>query len=420
MANKYLIYLSIITITASAIFFSQAAENRGYRERFIDFLEKASGSSVCADKKSEDKVFIYTGEDDDSGYNKGDWYEYTSDKNRYNYLKDPDSGNIYSGDNINISSYGTASLNLKYGAVRFTDKKYKQYDEDEPVSKVISKGFFPEQVIQLHVEGEAGDRVTVYIDHDSKREENHYLVQYRALSDDELVREVNAGEIDIKFNHSKFAVYDNTDAKGLGIDFTLGRENFLFKAFGSVARGETAVDYFRGNSSQGNTKLADYQYIRKTYYQLEPFVRYDGVTAMPTAANIYSLVTITSAPANPSAYSPTPVNISTDGFELYMDDQNQYNNYNAIQLSLDNGYYTRLVNGTDYTINYTTGVIKLIRDVPENARIFAVYNRGGGTLDPCAVSPGDSGHPGGTFTGRIFVFIKYGYSINEDLNKNFI
>jgi len=231
---------------------------------------------------------------------------------------------------------------------------------------------------------------------------------------------VNAGEIDIKFNHSKFAVYDNTDAKGLGMDFTLGRENFLFKAFGSIARGETAVDYFRGNSSQGNTKLSDYQYIRKTYYQLEPFVRYDAVTVMPTAANIYTLVTITSAPLNPSTYALSAVNISTDSFELYIDDQNQYNNYNAIQLSLDNGYYTRMVNGTDYTINYTTGVIKLIRDVPENARIFAVYNRNGGTLDPCAVSPGDSGHPGGSFTGRIFVFIKYGYSINEDLDKNFI
>ena len=421
MAKKYLIYLSIISITASAIYFSHAAENSGYRERFVDFLEKASGSSAGADNKKEGRVFIATEDTDPSGYNKGDWYEYTSDKNKYNYLKDPDSGNIYSGDNINISTYGIASLNLKYGAVRFTDKKYKQYDEDEPVSRVISKGFFPEQVIQLHVEGEAGDRVTVYIDHDSKREENHYLMKYKALSDDELVREVNAGEIDIKFNHSKFAVYDNTDAKGLGIDFTLGRENFLFKAFGSVARGETAVDYFRGNSSQGNTKLAEYQYIRKTYYQLEPFVRYDGVSAMPaTAAVIYSSVTVTSAPSNPSAYTLSPVNISTDGFELYMDDQNQYNNYNAIQLSLDNGYYTRLVNGTDYTINYTTGVIKLIRDVPENARIFAVYNRGGGTLDPCSVSPGDSGHPGGTFTGRIFVFIKYGYSINEDLNKNFI
>ncbi|HPR39047.1 MAG TPA: hypothetical protein PLT13_15735, partial [Spirochaetota bacterium] len=161
MAKKYLIYLSIISITASAIYFSHAAENSGYRERFVDFLEKASGSSAGADNKKEGRVFISTEDTDPSGYNKGDWYEYTSDKNKYNYLKDPDSGNIYSGDNINISTYGIASLNLKYGAVRFTDKKYKQYDEDEPVSRVISKGFFPEQVIQLHVEGEAGDRVTV-------------------------------------------------------------------------------------------------------------------------------------------------------------------------------------------------------------------------------------------------------------------
>lgn len=417
MTKKYLIYLSAITITASAIYFSSAAEKSGYRERFIDFLEKSAGIKEREEKESAGSAFIDAGEEYASGYRRGDWYEYTSDKYSYSYLKDPDSGNIYSGDNINIDSYGNASLNLKYGSVRFTDKKYKQFDEDRPVSRVITPGFMPEQVVQLHVEGEAGDRVTVYIDHDSRREENHYLMQYRALSDEELVREVNAGEIDIKFNGSKYAVYDNTDAKGLGIDLTLGRDNFLLKAFGSVARGETAVDYFRGNSSQGNIKLADYQYIRKTYYQLEPFVRYDNVSASPSGPSVYSLVAVTSAPSNPAAYTLTPVNISTEGFELYIDDQNQYNNYNAIQLAMDGGYYTRMINGSDYTINYTTGVIRLIRDVPDNARIFAVYNRSGGTLDPCAVPPGDPNHPGGTFAGRIFVFIKYGYSINEDTSS---
>ena len=109
----------------------------------------------------------------------------------------------------------------------------------------------PEQTILLHMDGTIGDRITVFIDHDSRREDNHYLLNYKALSDDEVIREINAGEIDVKFNHSKYAVYDSTDTKALGVDFTVKKGDFSLKAFGSVARGETTVEYFRGNSSPG-------------------------------------------------------------------------------------------------------------------------------------------------------------------------
>ncbi|HOP62333.1 MAG TPA: hypothetical protein PK906_03105 [Spirochaetota bacterium] len=414
MAKKLITYLSAITITASAILFSVAAEKSGYRERFVDFLEKSAGSG---EKEKSGTVFIDNGQSGPSGYSKGDWHEYTSDKASYYFLKSSTGGNIYSGEDFNIDSYGTASLKLQYGKSYFTNSKYKQYDEDSPVSRVITEGFFPEQVVQLHVEGKVGERITVYIDHDSTRskDENHYLMQYRAGSDEELIREINAGEIDIKFNHSKYAVYDNTDAKGLGVDLTIGRDSFFVKAFGSISRGITAVEYFTGNSSRGSIKLSEYQYVRRTYYQLEPFVRYDGVTVTPTGAGVYSLVTLTSAPASPSTYSLNQVGISSEGFVLYMDDQNQYNNLNAIQFPLDGGYYTKLVNGTDYSINYTTGAVTFLKTVNENARIFAAYNRSGGTLDPCAIPPGDASHPGGIFTGKIIVFIKYGYSLNEDV-----
>ncbi len=422
MAKKFLIYLSVIIITATAIYFSSAAEKNGYRERFVEFLDKASGSGDGREIRNGGSVFIDEGDNGTTGYRKGDWYEYTSDKNSYIYYRDPDRKNFYSSEDVNIDTFGSADFNFRYGKSLFTDAKYKQYDEDKPRSRIIQDGFSPEQVVKLHAEGEISDRIKVYIDHDSTRasDQNHYLMQYRAGSDDELVREVNAGEIDIKFNHSRYAVYDNTDAKGLGMDFTLAKNKFFLKAFGSITRGEAAVEYFSGNSSKGSIKLSEYQYIRRTYYQVEPFIRYDGVSVMPSSANIYSTVTITSVPASPGSYTLKPVNLNSDGFAVYLDDQNQYNNLNAVKLSIDGGYYSKLVNGSDYSINYTTGVISFIRPISENARIFVAYNRDGGSMDPCAISPGDSAHPGGIFAGKIIVFIKYGYSLNEDtVTKNF-
>jgi len=417
MNRIFIIYISTVILTTAAIYYAGAQERSVFREKIVQYLEKTSaGSDPVTQEDSGSDVYLPPDQDKETFFKRGDWSEYVSDP-QYNQNRSPfRNGNIYSDDTININSSGSVKLNLNYGKSYYTDSKYKQYDGDQPRSRVIDSGFWPEQTILLHMDGTIGDRITVFIDHDSRREENHYVMNYRAVSDDEVIREINAGEIDIKFNHSKYAVYDNTEAKALGVDFTVKKGDFSLKAFGSVARGETAVEYFKGNSSPGITRISEYQYVRAAYYQLEPFIRYDGVTGMPSGVPAYSLVTITSTPSSPAAYTPVPVNISPAGFELYIDDQNQYNNNNAIQLTaIDNGYYTKMVNGTDYSINYSTGVIHFLKDFPESSRIFAVYNRSGGTLDPCALSPGDPKHPGGTFTGKIFVFIKYGYSINEDI-----
>jgi len=399
---------SITLFSAIAIFttlyYSASGENSGYTGKFNNIFER-SLSAGSSDRLSSESM--EDAREDLLNYNPEDWNRYIYDPVYERMLAERGKGGVYSSEDMVIDSYGAVKLNFSYGRSYYTDSRYKQYDEDRPVSRVIRNGFFPEQLIQLHVEGGAGERIRVFIDHDSEREDNIYMMQYRAASEDEILREINAGQIDIKFSNSKYAVYDNTDAKAMGVDFTVRRDSLNIKAFGSMTRGETAVDTFRGNSSRGSTRLAEYQYLRKSYYQLEPFVRYDNVSSVPSSYT--SLVAYTSKPADPATYSPCAVNISSEGFELYMDDQDQYNNINAITLTYDGGNYTRMVNGSDYSINYTTGVIHITRAVPENARIFAVYNRPGGTMDPCAV------YPCPQFGGRIFVFIRYGTSLNEDI-----
>jgi len=419
MNRIFIIYTTAIVLAASAIYYAVAQDYPGFRERIIKFLEKPGSDSNPENEKSGENVFLPSEKNKETFFNSSEWSEYVTGP-EYNQFQDQlQDGSIYSDESVNISASGSVKADFNYGKSFYTKKKYMQYDQDQPKSKIINSGFWPDQTILFHMDGTVGDRITVFIDHDSKRKENRYLMNYRARSDDEVIREINAGEIDIKFNHSRYAVYDNTEAKGLGVDFTVKKGDFTLKAFGSVARGETAVEYFKGNSSPGNTKILDYQYIRGTYYQLEPFKRYDNVTEIPsTASSVYNSITVTSdisGLSSPSAYTPFAVNISSSGFELYIDDQNSYNNSNAVELSFDGGYYTKMVNGSDYSISYTTGVIHFLKEIPESSRIFAVYKRDGGTLDPCAIYPGP-----GTFSDRIFVFIKYGYSIDEDSDKDFI
>jgi hypothetical protein len=269
------------------------SENGGFRQSLRDFIERNSGARVdqpaVREAPAKESTFSHIPliPDASSGpvgmpYRKGDWSSIIISP-RYGFLdiKKRETTELYRDDDMSFISYGSMKLNLLYGRSMFTSSKYRTSDISKPVSGVITPGFTPQQEIQLHMEGSIGDRMTVYIDHDSKSEDNHYLMTYRALKENEPVREINAGEIDIKFNKSKYAVYDNNTSKGLGVDMIVRKNSLQVKAFGSVTRGEAVVETFKGNSSANSVKLADNQYAARTYYQLEPYNRYAGAGNIP-------------------------------------------------------------------------------------------------------------------------------------------
>ncbi len=428
MLQKLSLYCKIFIAAGTLGFITYAVSQEmrsaaGYRDTLLEYIETHSSPGaveIITDKKSP-LVPPRKAAGSPLTYVNGDWEKYIIIP-RYRLMVESleaEKFGIEEKDETDLISYGSSKLNMDYGKSRFTSSRYKQFDTDTPVSRVIKNGYNQSNEMQLHMEGRVGERLTLYIDHDSRKKDNHYLMQYRAVRDDEVIREINAGEIDIKMNKSKYAVYDDTSSKGLGIDTTVRKGKLQVKAFGSVTRGETVVEYFKGNSSAGNVTINDYQYVRNTYFQLEAFRRYDNRSTPPTITDdpYNKLIAFTSSPLAPESYVPYTVNIDSSGFELYMDDQNALNNFSAIQLGLDGGYYTKMVSGTDYTINYTTGLITFLKTVPVNARIFAVYtlnNGGTASTDPSARTDVAS------FTGKVFVFIKYGYSLNEDANQNFV
>ncbi len=430
MIKKLPLYIIFLSVGGLVYALTVALpQDKGFKQRVDDFIRQYSApeeTTVVIDTAPSgsildryyDRSGYFSEKEDSINYSSGDWNRHVLYPD-YRSFEERKGVMLYGerNDDVNILSYGSMKFNLSYGDSVFTDNKYKSYDEDRPASQVLRSGFVPEQELLLHMEGNIGRRLTVYIDHDSRKEDNQYLMQYRAIRDDEVIREINAGMIDIKFNHSHYAVYDNSTAKGMGLDMTLKKKNFQIKAFASIMRGESEVEYFKGNSSPGSYKLMEYQYLSKRHYQLEPFRRYDGIinrAALPdNETAFYNLVTFTSSPTSSAQYSPNAVNISSSGFELYLDDQDGYNNYNAIQLSVDGGYYTKLQSGRDYSINYATGLISFIRDIPEKARIFAVYNTDSGTTtsDPSARTDVAE------FPGRLFVFLKYGASMEESVSS---
>jgi len=322
------------------------------------------------------------------------------------FAKESCSGSVYENEDVPFIAYGSIKMNLHYGKSAFTNEKYRRSDDAKPVSLVVTNGFLPEQEMQLHIEGKLNDRLTIYVDHDSGSENNRYRMNYKALEEDELIQEINAGEIDIKFNKSKYATYENMENKGMGLDVTLRKNNFQVTAFGSAARGKSVEEIFRGASASNSVTIPECAYLARTYYQLEPYICYDNVSAPPSFPAGYGLNTFQSNAG--TSFTQTAVNIDPSGFAVYMDDQNPYNNYDAVQLPLDGGYYSRLSNGSDYSVNYSSGLITFLKGVPQNARIFVVYKlRGRSSADPAVRTDA-------MFPGFNFVFIKYGASMDED------
>jgi hypothetical protein len=375
------------------------SRGQGFREKLLDYIDDnalAEEVTVLVDDPSDSSTIDERF--DRFSFRPGDWEDYIIAP-RYNDLNEKEKRtSLYRGDDVRIETYGLLNLDLKYGQSIFTHKRYQEYDQDKPLSQFVESGFNAKQDLQIHVEGTIGDRMSVYIDHDSRKKDNRYILKYRALRDDELIRELNAGEIDINFQGSKYAVYDNNTAKGLGVDLTIQKNKFKLKAFGSVTKGNSEIEVFRGNSMPGNIKLSEFQYVRGVYYQIEPYIRYNN--------NI--------DPPHPSGYALKAVNVNPYGFEIYVDDQDFNNKQNIIELPRYGGYYRKMQAGTDYKINYSTGLVQFIRPVPDKARVFAVYTLMGASTDPSAILPGDPRHPGSIFSGKIFVFLKYGYSLSND------
>lgn len=398
---KQLSHYIWFTAVAGALTAAVIANSRGqgFREKLLDYIddnavtgEVTVRTSDPSDSSSLDETY------DMFSYRSGDWEDYIIAP-RYDDIEGKEKRTtLYRGDDVRIETYGMLNLDLKYGQSMFTHKRYRENDQDKAVSQLVPDGFNATQDLQIHVEGTVGDRMNVYIDHDSRKKDNRYVLKYRALRDDELIRELNAGEIDINFQGSKYAVYDNNTAKGLGVDLTLQKNRFKLKAFGSVTRGNAETEVFRGNSMPGNIKLSEFQYVKGVYYQVEPYIRYNN--------NI--------DPPHPPNYTLKPVNLNPYGFEIYVDDQDPYNKQNIIELPRYGGFYRKMQAGTDYKINYTTGLIQFMRPVQDKARVFAVYNLMGASTDPSALLPGDPRHPGGGFSGKILVFLKYGYSLSND------
>ena len=269
---------------------------------------------------------------------------------------------------LSLPLYGTSiALTGRYVlGFKMSSKKYKQ-DDNNTVEDRNESSMEMDQQLQLKMQGKILERVFVDIDYDDQREEEKTLsVAYRGQPG-ELVQSAEFGDINLSLPQTEFIAYEK---QLFGAKMHLQHKNANLYLIGSQTKGSSKQKQFVGSSVSEIVSLADKDYIRRTYYDLT-----FGGNVPPGVPNF-----------DHTAYDEWRDkigSISPGSEEIYLDSNSTSSDYVPVTQTatdfLGGGDYTAkwqlLTRGTDYTIDYASGIITFKRTIKAES-VLAVDYRG--------------------------------------------
>lgn len=270
---------------------------------------------------------------------------------------------------LSLPLYGTSiALTGRYVlGFKMAAKKYKK-DDNNSVDERSDSSFEMDQQLQLKMQGKILERVFVDIDYDDQREEEKSIsVAYRGKPG-ELVQLAEFGDINLSLPQTEFIAYEK---QLFGAKMHLQHQNANLYLIGSQTKGSSKQKQFVGSSVAEIVSLADKDYIRRTYYDLT----FGG--NVPDGARDTTL---------DDAYSQWRTyigSISPGSEEIYLDNNDTSSDYVPVTLNaedfLGGSTYTAkwelLTRGTDYTVDYASGIITFKRTIKAES-VLAVDYRG--------------------------------------------
>ena len=269
---------------------------------------------------------------------------------------------------LSLPLYGTSiALTGRYVlGFKMSSKKYKQ-DDNNTVEDRNESSMEMDQQLQLKMQGKILERVFVDIDYDDQREEEKTLsVAYRGQPG-ELVQSAEFGDINLSLPQTEFIAYEK---QLFGAKMHLQHKNANLYLIGSQTKGSSKQKQFVGSSVSEIVSLADKDYIRRTYYDLT----FGG--NVPTGVPNFDHTAY-------DEWRDKIGSISPGSEEIYLDSNSTSSDYVPVTQTatdfLGGGNYTAkwqlLTRGTDYTIDYASGIITFKRTIKAES-VLAVDYRG--------------------------------------------
>jgi hypothetical protein len=340
----------------------------------------------------------------------------------------------YERGEVKLRVYGTANVKASYGISWFLSEKDKTNPMEIARARKITDGFLLDMGHTLHIRGIIGRKVTVKADIESGRAVDDWEIKYTG-DQREFIDYARIGNFPLKFGNTEFLVWEKSTRRTTGAEAKMSRGKISFHVVATLTKGEQDTKVFRGQTQEAREVIRDYRYIRRKYYQLEPYCAYDYNTipcsSSPPSINSSSynpnlpnsgsnnLITLTSTPhpsrftsANPWRRNPN-VGINENSLEVWLDDNRPGETTKQIG-SL--GYFRRL-RDDEFIFNGKSGILEFKNIIGYNKTVVVRYKR---TLsdnlnssDPAhnvTIGPGD--------TEKIQVVIKGRTGLEEDTDHD--
>lgn len=241
------------------------------------------------------------------------------------------------------------------------------YDNEESGKRTNSSSFSMAQELQMKIKGKVGNKLELNIDFDDTQNDKKDISIVYKGDKEEFIQQAAFGDIDVLLPSTEFTGYSK---QLFGAKIDTKYKGLKTNAFFSKTKGYSESKQFKGNAKTEKKTIADTSYIQLKYYSM---IKDSSKTIKQDSAKVY----LDKAKVSATDY----IVISTSTPLQYMKNLSQ---------SPYTGNFVKLVAGTDYSIDYNTGVITFKNALSKQYVVAIDYQFSDGTWlsDSSTVSPG--------------------------------
>ncbi len=175
--------------------------------------------------------------------------------------------------------FGSDRVRLRVtGNISFDLSGRSEERSGSAVSAVQDQGTFSprfNQTQQFTIEGKIGEKVTVSVEQNSEATfdfENTLKLRYQG-DEDEIIQSIEAGNIGLALPSTKYVIFGASNKGLFGIKASAKIGNFNIAGIASLEKGEQKKLTISGSSSESQTTIHDYDFIKNRYFFLDTYYR---------------------------------------------------------------------------------------------------------------------------------------------------
>jgi motility/secretion related protein SprA len=247
------------------------------------------------------------------------------------------------------------------------------------------------QDLNLRLKGTIGEKIHVSVNHSSSSEDtflsepNDINISYKGF-EDEVIKSIEGGNIALSLTGSRFISYSASSEGLFGIKSEMEFGELKITSIFGKDEAKKSTKKYKGNTQSDSTNIKSKDFVNRTQYFIDdPDELYELYTQADSgSAGFYSGFANNAVKTDASGawLIKSPQLLPDIGsLEVYIDDNQAYNNYDTITgtdlQGISEFQFDLLIEGSGYTMDYDSGILKINQTVGTNYTIGVIYTRSG-------------------------------------------